>query len=143
MFAVSLAEVADVAEIHPLNKAPVAEKLSNAILATLYGRAVEYTGPTLASVEREGDTLILTFTHADGLCLRNANGTPAETPLADAYFLTENGEKIVAEGKVDGERLLLNVPKGSVSFLFGYTDAPSHELYNAVGYLASPFRILL
>lgn len=137
VYTVSLTPVADVGEIHPVNKAPVAEKLSNAILATRYGVPAEYTGPTLLSSAREGDRLILSFAHADGLCLRDGDA------LTDAYFVTESGEKIAAEGKINGTRLLLPVPEGSVAFLLGYTDAPAHNLCNGVGYLASPFRILI
>lgn len=137
VYTVSLTHVPDVAEIHPVNKAPVAEKLSNAILATLYGDAVEYTGPTFLSAKREGDDLTLFFAHAYGLCLHDGD------TLADAYFVTADGEEIAADGRIDGMRLLLNVPKGSVLFQIGYSNAPAHNLYNGAGYLASPFRISL
>lgn len=142
VYTVSLTPVPDVAEIHPVNKAVVAQKLSNAILATLFGRAVEYTGPRLASAKREGNTLTLTFTHADGLCLCNVDGTPA-ADLTDAYFLTERGEKIAAEGRIAEDRLLLPIPDGATALSLGYCNAPAHNLTNAVGYLASPFRVLL
>ena len=137
VYTVSLTHVPDVAEIHPVNKAPVAEKLSNAILATIYGKAVEYTGPTFRSSEREGDVLRISFTHAEGLCLHDGD------TLSDAFFLTAEGEEIAAEGKIDGDCLLLTVPEGSIAFLLGYANAPSHNLYNGAGYLASPFRLAL
>ena len=135
VYTVSLTPVPDVAEIHPVNKAAVAEKLANAILATLYGKAVEYTGPTFLSAEREGDTLTISFTHADGLCLLDGDC------LTDAYFLSENGENIAAEGEIVGDRLVLSIPDHAKELRLGYCNAPSHNLVNAAGYLASPFRL--
>jgi sialate O-acetylesterase len=137
VYTVSLTPVPDVAEIHPVNKVLAAEKLANAILATLFDQPLEYTGPTFCSAEREGDILRISFTHAKGLCFSEGD------TLADAFFLTKNGEKLAAEGKIEGECLLLTVPEGSVAFLLGYTNAPTHNLYNGAGYLASPFRVSL
>ena len=137
VYTVSLTPVPDVAEIHPVNKVLVAEKLANAILATLFDQPLEYTGPTLCDAKREGDTLTLAFTHAEGLCFSEGD------TLTDAFFLTENGEKCAAEGKISGECLILPIPKGATELRLGYTNAPSHNLSNGQGYLASPFRVSL
>ena len=137
VYTVSLTEVADVGEIHPTNKYPVAEKLARAILATRYGYALEYTGPVLRSAGREkGDTLNLLFDHAEGLCLRAGASQ-------DAYFLFADGTKKAASLTLDGSRAWVKIPDGASHFSLGYANVPTHNLYNKEGYLASPFLLSL
>lgn len=142
VYTVSFTEVENDAEIHPTNKHPVAEKLFRAIMTALYGASLEYAGPRLLSYTKEGSLLRLSFSHAEGLCLRTKEGAPTDT-LADAFFATESGEVPATTGKVEGTALLLAIPKGALSFSLGFCNAPHHNLYNAEGYIASPFRITL
>ncbi len=144
-YAVSLTEVADLAEIHPVNKAEVAEKLSNAILSTLYGYSLEYAGPRLAQAKREKDRLTLCFSHAKALRLQDRDGAPAAA-LCDAAFYGVGGEMLAANPSpltVTEATLSLAIPAGAVAFKMGYSNAPAHNLYNEAGYLASPFSIAL
>lgn len=140
VYTVSLTEVADVSEIHPTNKYPVAEKLARAILATQYGYALEYRGPLLSSFEQSGDALILSFSHAEGLALRDREGASV-TVAEDAWFEMKDGTRESAAMALQGEKAVLSVPKDAVAFSLGYADVPCHNLYNKEGYLASPFRI--
>ncbi len=136
VYTVSLTEVADVGKIHPTNKYPVAEKLARAILTTLYGYHLEYTGPTLAAAVREGDMLTLEFTHAEGLAFSGGVSR-------DAYFLLESGEKKEAALTVKDGLIRVEIPKGATQFSLGYANVPMHNLYNKEGYLASPFLLSL
>lgn len=142
VYTVSLTEVADVGEIHPINKYPVAEKLFRAIMTTKYGASMEYAGPRLTSHTYDGETLCLHFSHAEELSLRERDGAKASA-LRDAVFITEEGRIPATEVEVSKNTLRVSPPAGAKAFLLGYHNVPSHNLYNQEGYLASPFRISL
>lgn len=141
VYTASITEVADVGEIHPVNKYPVAEKLTRAILTTLYGYSLEYAGPLLVSATRKGSTLTLHFDHADGLAFLDENGASAHA--RDAYFLDAKGGKTTAALCISGSCAFAEIPEGAVEFSLGYTHVPTHNLYNKEGYLASPFHLFL
>ena len=141
VYTVSITPVADVGEIHPPNKYPVAEKLARAILTTLFGRSLEYTGPLFVSAERKENTLSLRFDHADGLAFLDDEGAPA--PARDAFFIYADGQSTPASLTVEGECVLASIPEGATHLALGYTNAPTHNLYNGNGYLASPFLFSL
>ena len=134
VYTASLTEVADVGEIHPTNKYPVAKKLARAILTTRYGYDLEYTGPVLRTADREGDMLALHFDHAAGLFF--LGGT-----ARDAYFLFADGRKEEATLLADGSRACVKIPAGATHLSLGYANVPRHNLYNKEGYLASPFLL--
>jgi len=137
----SITEVADVGEIHPTNKYPVAEKLTRAILTTLYGYDLEYTGPLFVSARREGDVLSLTFEHAEGLAFLDEAGNSA--PSRDAYFILADGTKTEAALRVSDGVVRADIPDGATHLSLGYDHAPTHNLYNKERYLASPFLLPL
>ena len=136
VYTASITEVADVGEIHPVNKYPVAEKLTRAILTTRYGYDLEYTGPVLRTADREGEMLALHFDHAEGLFFL---GDTAQ----DAYFLFADGRKEEAALVSDGSRACVRIPAGATHLSLGYANVPRHNLYNKEGYLASPFLLNL
>lgn len=138
VYTVSLTENDNVAEIHPVNKYPLADKLFRAILTKAYGYNYEYTGPVLDTVKREGDVLTLTFTHAKGLGFRAVAGDA--TPR-DIYFTNSDGSRTPALPTIVADTLSVNVPMGATAFALGYHNVPAHNLYNAEGYLASPFKV--
>lgn len=137
VYAVSLAEVTDFAEIHPKNKYPVAEKLARAVLATKHGYDLEYAGPRFLSAKKEGNLLAVTLSHAEGLAFLDKDG--ASTAARDAYFHFSDGSKREANFSVSGDTLYAELPEGAASVSLGYQNAPAHNLYNKAGYLASPF----
>ena len=141
VYTASITEVADVGEIHPVNKYPVAEKLARAILTTLYGYDLEYAGPLFVSAMREGSTLTLTFDHAEGLAFLDENGVP--TFSRDAWFTDADGKKIQTVLTISGRQVTTEIPEGAREFSLGYDHVPTHNLYNKEGYLASPFHLSL
>lgn len=141
VYAVSMTEVADVGEIHPTNKYPVAEKLSHAILTTLFGASLEYTGPLFVRAECKDNALTLCFDHAEGLCFLDEKGRPAAA--RDAYFHLADGSRCAAYPTVSDRTITSKIPEGAIAFSLGYQNAPCHNLYNKEGYLASPFSINL
>ena len=142
-FTVSLTEVEDVGEIHPKNKYPVAMKLARAILATLHGYDLEYTGPVFSEARVEKGALRIAFSHAEGLHLRDGAGNAADV-VADAFFEGTGGARLpAARAKIEGREMILPIPEGAAAFLLGYGNVPRHNLYNGEGYLAPPFRLPL
>ena len=140
VYTVSLTENDNVAEIHPVNKYPLADKLFRAILTKEFGYDYEYTGPVLDRVTREGELLTLTFTHAEGLAFRPIGGDA--TPQ-DIYFTLHDESRLPAQPTVSGNTLSVKIPEDAVSFALGYHNVPAHNLYNGSGYLASPFLVPL
>ena len=141
VYTVSLTEVPDATNIHPTNKHEVACKLSNAILTTLYGYDLEYTGPTLLYSKRNEDILTIAFEHAEGLAFLDKNRN--EAAPRDAFFILENGARKEAILSICDNCVCAEIPQGATQFTMGYSDLPRHNLYNSSGYLASPFCILL
>ncbi len=141
VYAVSLSEVKNVAEIHPTNKHPVAEKLARAILATQYGYDIVYTGPRFLSAKREENALTVTFSYAERLAFLDENGKPA--PACDTYFHFADESREAAFPTASGNTLRVLIPEGAVAFSMGYQNAPCHNLYSEKEYLASPFFLSL
>jgi sialate O-acetylesterase len=54
-------------DVHPTNKRDVAARLARVALAQTYSENIEYSGPAPQSLRRDGSTLVVTFTHANGL----------------------------------------------------------------------------
>ena len=58
--------------IHPATKRPVGERMGNTILATVYGKDIEYCGPEYEWMEVKENKVILHFTHiAEGLKIKD------------------------------------------------------------------------
>jgi sialate O-acetylesterase len=81
-------DIGDPTDVHPRNKRDVGHRLALWALAKTYARDVVYSGPLSRSVRREGDSLVVTFDHADG-GLATSDGKPPEgfeIAGADAVF---------------------------------------------------------
>ena len=59
------------------------------------------------------------------------------------FFLDEEGKRTDASVSLDGDFVKVEIPDGAAYFCMGYENLPTHNLYNAAGYLASPFRVKL
>ncbi|MBC7924937.1 MAG: hypothetical protein H7039_04700 [Bryobacteraceae bacterium] len=121
------------ADIHPRNKRIVAERLSLAARAMVYGENVEYSGPAFRSAHLEGDRIRVWFTHASGLRLVRNSGFE---------ILGQTGEFQAADVVVEGSSLLISSP-GVIrpkQVRYAWKDNPEATLYNGAGLPASPFR---
>lgn len=128
-------DIGDNNNLHPANKQEVGRRLSLIALARVYGRSVEYHGPTFASATREGAAIRVRFDHAQGLHL---TGDPSH-----AFLLAGADKKFVpAQAKIDGESVLVSADglPAPESVRFEWTNAPDTILYNAENLPAAPFR---
>ena len=141
VYTVSLTESGEYNEVHPVHKRPVAEKLYNAILATKFGQDVEYTGPVYEDILVKDGIARVSFTHGKGLHFRDYMGNREDAK--GFFFLDEEGNRTDASVTLDGDSVKVEIPVDAAFFCMGYENLPTHNLYNAAGYLASPFRIKL
>ena len=133
-----LAVTIDVGEektVHPHNKQTVGLRLALSALKQTYGFDIQASGPTFKSVEAVGDTLQLTFDHAQDLNLKGDANRVFAIAGADKKFHW-------ATPKIEDNIISLSSPAvPSPQFArFGWSDNPRATLYNAAGLPASPFR---
>jgi sialate O-acetylesterase len=124
--------------LHPPQKKPIGRRLALAAQAIAYGRKIEYCGPLLASARRDGDRVVLNFTHAEGLATSdNAAVRQLEVRPAGA------DEFAPAKATIDGDRVLLDVGglAGPLAIRYAYREWPDGNLVNGAHLPASPFLV--
>ncbi len=122
--------------LHPVNKRPAGERLAAIALHRVYDqRAVEWAGPTLQAVEREGAALRVRFSYAAGLRSRTPEVTGFELAGADKVFHP-------AAARIDGTSVVVSSPDVTepVAVRYAFTNAPAASLANGAGLPAPPFR---
>ena len=128
----TLAHTGEADNIHPTRKHRIATELKNAVLANAFGYDVEYCGPLYDAVARTADGVAIAFTHAEGL---HFDGDPTDLTVYDAA-----GNPLPYTAAIDGNTLRITAA-GVARIEMGFCNSPTHNLYNAAGFLASPFRI--
>ena len=135
-------------DIHPTDKAPVAEALVNAVIAKYYipmgdysGAAPEYSGPLYDKVTVNGNTATVTFTHtAEGLMT-----TEGETTTVYEFEVRDSsGNWTAATATLSGNVVTVTANVDRITGVrMGYRNRPTINLYNTIGgergYCASPF----
>lgn len=155
-----LIDCGDAGDIHFRDKKPVGDRLAAIALANTYGRHVPFAGPTYASMEVEGDSVRVHFTHTDGGLVARplpSEFAPRSAEPAKRVPLVRNapdsqlegfalcGEDHVwkwAEAKIDGVTVVARaagVPR-PVAIRYAWADNPICNLYNGAGFPAAPFR---
>ena len=128
-------DVGDADNIHPINKQPVGLRLALLAEDKTYDLSVESSGPVFKFAEREGATMRVKFSHAQGLRSRTATVTGFEVAGADKIFHP-------ATAKLDGKSVLVSaaeVPE-PVAVRYAWTNNPAASLFNRDGLPAAPFR---
>jgi len=122
--------------LHPTNKRPVGERLALIARHRVYNeRTLEWTGPVLQDMVRDGAALRVRFSYATGLKSRTAEVTGFEIAGADQNFHA-------ATARIDGISVVVSssdVPE-PVAVRYAYTNGPAASLQNAAGLPAAPFR---
>ncbi|MEM9378497.1 MAG: sialate O-acetylesterase [Planctomycetota bacterium] len=133
------ADIGNPRDIHPVNKWDVGDRLARLAFRDIYGMPdVVAEGPTLRSVEREGDALRVRFDHvAGGLSVRG-------DALAHFEIAGATGEFTPAAATIadDGASVLLRadgVPEPARA-RYLWDDAAEATLMGGAGLPAAPFR---
>jgi sialate O-acetylesterase len=124
--------------LHPTNKRPVGERLALIALHQIHDqRTLEWSGPTVQSVQIEGTAIRVLFTHATGLTVR-------ATPNQATGFEVAGLDKVFRAASVQfaGESVLVASPEVSapVAVRYAYTNAAISTLVNSAGLPTAPFR---
>jgi sialate O-acetylesterase len=131
-----ITDVGNEKDIHPRKKEPVGHRLELAALALAYHKDVEYSGPVYESMKKEGDKIILSFTHTDG-------GLEAKGGELQGFAVAGPDHKFVnAQAKIEGDKVVVWSPEVSSpeAVRYGWANYPVVNLWNKAGLPATPFR---
>ena len=130
-------DVGDPANVHPKDKEPVGDRLSRIALANTYDKKIEYSGPVIDTTQVDGDTLILAFTHAQGLAAKGGD------PLRWFQLAGPDGVYYDATATIQGNTVVLHSDQVNkpVSARYAWDNYPDGaNLVNSAGLPAAPFR---
>ncbi len=131
-------DIGEAKDIHPKNKQDVGKRLAAIALNKDYAQPGEYAGPMYQSMKVEGDKIVLTFTHADGLTVKNKYGYVQGFEIAGADKKFQYAKATVSGNQVVVYKEGLMNP---VAVRFGWADnTDDNNLYNKDGFPAVPFR---
>ena len=129
-------DVGEANDIHPRDKRTVGERLALEARRVAYGERVDSRGPTFADFAVDGREVTVAFDHAEGLTT-----TDGEAPVG---FALAGPDRVFhwAEARIDGERVVLSSEAVAtpVAVRFAWADNPAHNLVDAAGLPAAPFR---
>lgn len=129
-------DTGDADNIHPIDKAPVGDRLARCALANYYAQPVIYSGPTLASVERLPGEIRLHFTHTDGGLVVKG------TKLEEFSVAGEDHKWHWADARIDGDTIVVSSPElpNPREVRYAWQSNPAATLFNGAGLPAAPFR---
>ncbi|MFN3652155.1 MAG: sialate O-acetylesterase [Armatimonadota bacterium] len=139
-------------DLHPRDKASVAQRLARVARRVVYGEELEHSGPVLQTVRRDGDRLVLHFRHAEGLTTRDGPLRELEVRAGKGGFRPTlariEGDRVIiyavsSEPGASSEGAVFNVGElpGPLAIRYGWRAYPEGNLYNAAGLPASPFLV--
>ena len=127
----------DPADIHPVDKKPVGQRLARLALARHYGEAVACCGPRPTDLRRlDGGRLQLLFDTGGSALLLASGGEGFE-------IAGEDGSYVPAVAVVDGNQVELHAApiERPVHVRYAWAASPPCSLHNADGLPAAPFRV--
>jgi sialate O-acetylesterase len=126
----------DAKDIHPTEKEPVGQRLALAARAIAYGESIEYSGPLYEDASREGNAMVLRFSHL-GTGLQAKGG-----PLIGFTIAGADQKFVPAQAEIKGQTVVVSSPSVSdpVAVRYGWANVPECNLFNFEGLPASPFR---
>lgn len=129
-------DIGEALDIHPKNKQDVGHRLALQALAKTYGKPIECHGPVYLKSAAQGSSLIVHFTHADGL--KTTDGTPPK----GFSIAGENRVFHRATATIDGTSVVLTSDKvpSPIAVRHAFADNPITNLRNASNLPAYPFR---
>jgi len=132
-------DIGEAHDIHPKNKQDVGKRLAAIALDNVYGQTMEYSGPVYQSMKKDGNKIILSFTHVgSGLMIKDKYGYIRGFEIAgpDQHFH-------YAKAYLDGNRVVVYSESVSnpVELRYAWSDdAGDANLFNNEGFPAVSFR---
>ncbi|MEO6005044.1 MAG: sialate O-acetylesterase [Opitutus sp.] len=128
-------DVGDPANLHPIDKKEVGERLALVALAKHYGRKIPYSGPRFASVEKMPSALRVSFTHTDGGLVAKGG------ELGEFSLCGEDHVWHWAHAKLAGDTVIVSSSEvvSPIAVRYAWQSNPKATLYNGAGLPAVPF----
>jgi predicted esterase len=129
-------DVGDAANIHPIRKRPVGERLALAARAISYGEKVESSGPVFKSLRIDKDRAVISFTHTGtGL-------TAKEGHLQGFTLAGPDGKFHPANAAIEGSTVIVTSDKVTrpTAIRYNWAMMTDGNLFNREGLPAAPFR---
>ena len=143
-------DVGDPNDLHPTIKKPIAERLVSAAKKIAYGEDHVISGPMIESAERQGDKVVLRFTHTGGGLMigsmdQDFKVSKSQGPLANFELAGADGTFAAAQAAIDGDSVLvwsdaIKLPT-AVRYAWKDNPQPAVNFYNREGLPASPFTL--
>jgi len=129
-------DLGETKSIHPRNKQGVGERLGLWALAKVYGQTIAYSGALPKSHSIQGDKVVVTFDHAEGLQARGGG------KVEGFVIAGQDQQWHPAEAIIEGDKVSVSSPdvKEPLAVRYAWANDPVFNLYNAVGIPSSPFR---
>lgn len=140
-------------DIHPKNKQEIGRRFSLWALNKVYGKNVEYSGPLPVSREIRGDKIIISFSHADGLKIREGNelkGFEIANAKVKGKSVDQNKKEIEittynyapAKAVIQNGKVVVSADniKNPLAVRYAWANNPECTLVNQDNLPASPFR---
>ena len=130
-------DIGETKDIHPKNKQDVGGRLALWALGEVYGKTVPATsGPLPAGHKVDGDSITVTFLHADG-------GMVAKGGELKGFVVAgEDQQWKLAQARIVGKTVVVSSSEVSrpVAVRYAWSADPDCNLFNEAGLPASPFR---
>jgi sialate O-acetylesterase len=133
-----IVDIGESKDIHPKNKQDVGKRLAANALSKTYGVATEYSGPLFQSIVVQGNKAIISYTHADGLEVKNKYG------YINGFEIAGEDQKFYyAKAWIEGGKVVVSADAVAkpVAVRYAWADDPNDvNLFNKQGLPATPFR---
>jgi sialate O-acetylesterase len=130
-------DIGERTNVHPKNKQDLGDRLARIARANVYGEKIEYYGPMYDSMQVEGSSIRVKFTHVTGgLAAGGGDLKWFQIAGADKNFVD-------ATAKIDGNTIVVSSPNvaAPVAVRYGWHRWPEGvNLYNGEGLPAPQFR---
>jgi sialate O-acetylesterase len=129
-------DLGDAKDIHPTDKAPIAERLSLIARNDIYQNPVDARGPMFQNHRIDGPKVTISLDHADGLSTKDGKA-PAGFWLAGADRQWHPAQALIKGTTIELRAEAVEAP---VACRYAFSNTPSVNLINSAGLPAAPFR---
>jgi sialate O-acetylesterase len=129
-------DIGEAENLHPTHKMELGRRLALIAKSEAYHIPGDSSGPSFATLTRDGSSLRVKFKHAGtGLIAQQRPTQALEIAGEDKIFHA-------ATGRIDRDVLIVSSPKVKtpVAVRYAWSNAPAANLYNGAGLPAVPFR---
>ncbi len=129
-------DLGDPTNIHPADKAPIADRLARIARHDIHGEKITARGPVYQKHKIEGSTVTVTLDHAEGLTTKDSK-SPGGFWLAGEDRQWHPAQAVIKGSTVEVKAEGVEKP---VACRYAFSNSPVVNLVNKTGLPAAPFR---